>query len=102
MKSAANNNDDTIVFSNESEAEPPITTEKWKILVVDDDYSVHTVTRMILGNFIYCRKGLEILSAYNDDEAYAAIRNNPDLALILLDVVMTKEDSGLRFVRFIR
>lgn len=102
MKSAANNNDDTIVFSNESEAEPPITNEKWKILVVDDDYSVHTVTRMILGNFVYGHKGLEILSAYNDDEAYAAIRNNPDLALILLDVVMTKEDSGLRIVRFIR
>jgi response regulator RpfG family c-di-GMP phosphodiesterase len=102
MSERKRDSDDMIVFSDEAARAESPPTEKWKVLVVDDDQSVHAVTRMVLGNFTFAGKGLDIMSAYDDEGAYAAIRNNADIALILLDVVMTEEDSGLRIVKFIR
>jgi response regulator RpfG family c-di-GMP phosphodiesterase len=102
MTDKEKNADDRIIFPEETAPKAATPSEKWKILVVDDDQSVHAVTRMVLGNFSFAGKGLDILSAYDDEGAYEAIRNNADIALILLDVVMTEEDSGLRIVKFIR
>ncbi len=93
---------DLLVFSEDNAPKRAENAEKWKILVVDDDQSVHTVTRMILGDFSFQNRGLEILSAYSDEEAYGLIRATDDIAVVLLDVVMAREDSGLRMVRFIR
>ncbi len=102
MKDPSDANYDLLVFSDEPAPKKADSGEKWKILVIDDDQSVHTVTRMILGDFTFQNKGLEIISAYSDDEAYELIRQTDNIAVILLDVVMAKEDSGLRMVKFIR
>lgn len=93
---------DLLVFSEEPASKKGESREKWVILVVDDDPSVHSVTRMILGDFVFQNRGLEILSAFSDDEAYDLIRSTADIAVILLDVVMDREDSGLLMVKFIR
>ncbi len=102
MKSKDGAKDDLLVFSESGTPKRSVSDEKWKILVIDDDQSVHTVTRLILGDFVFNNKGLEILSAFTDDEAYDLIRSTDDIAVILLDVVMAREDSGLRMVKFIR
>ena len=37
----------------------------WKVLVVDDDTSIHTVTELVLDDFTYNNKKLHILNAYS-------------------------------------
>lgn len=74
----------------------------WKILIVDDEAEVHSVTRLVLSGFRYKGRGLEFLSAYTGQESKAVLAANPDIAVVLLDVVMEDNDTGLKLVRYIR
>lgn len=78
------------------------TLPPWLVLVVDDDPSVHSVTRLALRDMSHAGRRLLFLSAYSAGEARQMLAVYPDIALILLDVVMEAEDSGLRFVRTVR
>lgn len=79
-----------------------VEVEPWKILVVDDDPEVHAVTRLVLRGFRFEDRPLVILSAHSGAEARAMLAANPDLALMLLDVVMETEQAGLEVVRHAR
>lgn len=74
----------------------------WKLLVIDDDESVHQVTRMVLERVRFEGRGLCILDGYCAEQARRLLREHPDIAAVLLDVVMETPDSGLEIVRFIR
>ena len=76
--------------------------KKWKVMIIDDEKDVHTVTYFALSNYVYKGKGLEFISAYTEEEAKKLLSVHPDIAVILLDVVMEKEDSGLKLVEYIR
>ncbi|MEW5773178.1 MAG: DUF3369 domain-containing protein [Thermodesulfobacteriota bacterium] len=76
--------------------------ERWKVLVVDDEEEVHHVTRLVLSGFRYAGRGLEFLSAHSARQAREMLAAHPDVAVILLDVVMEEHDSGLTLVRHIR
>ena len=75
---------------------------RWKIAIVDDDQGVHTGTRFALQDFTLHGRGLELLSARSAAEARSLFRVNPDMAVILLDVVMETEGAGLELVQFVR
>lgn len=74
----------------------------WKILIVDDEKDIHTVTELALSDFIYQGKKLEFFSALSSFDAKRFITLNPDIAVILLDVVMETPNAGLDFVKFVR
>lgn len=74
----------------------------WKVLIVDDEPDVHSLTKLLLRNFNYRKRGLNFLSAYSATEARDVMRENPDIALVLLDVVMETEHAGLALVDYIR
>jgi len=74
----------------------------WKVLVVDDDAEVHTVTRFILGQAEILGRPIKLIEANGSREAQAKLLNHPDIAVILLDVVMEEHDSGLKLARWIR
>jgi response regulator RpfG family c-di-GMP phosphodiesterase len=96
--------DDDIIFADETDdllAEEE-TVKNWKILIVDDEAEVHTVTRMVLDDFKFEGRGVTFISAYSGAEAKKVVSENPDCALILLDVVMEANDSGLQVVKYIR
>jgi PAS domain S-box-containing protein len=78
------------------------TEEPWKVLIVDDSKAVHTLTKMFLADFVFEGKRLELFSAYSAAEAKSLLLAHPDTAIILLDVVMEQEDSGLLLVHHIR
>ncbi|MFZ5987983.1 MAG: response regulator, partial [Bacillota bacterium] len=84
---------------NKVEAAPE---RKWKVMIIDDDQEVHNVTKLVLNDFVFKNAGIEFLSAYSGKEAKLLIADNPDIAVILLDVVMEEEDSGLKLVHYIR
>ncbi|WP_287687463.1 PAS domain-containing protein, partial [Microcystis sp. M080S2] len=97
---------DEIEFADEiAQASPvdnPQTLEPWKILIVDDEVEIHNITRLSLGDFTYDNKKLEFLSAYSGKEARQVMIDNPDVAVILLDVIMESDDAGLITAKYIR
>ncbi|MEX6501358.1 response regulator [Pseudomonas zhanjiangensis] len=76
--------------------------QPWRLLVVDDEPDVHQVTRLALRGVEYKGRGVELLSAYSAQEGFEMLRDKPDIALVLLDVVMETDDAGLRLVRRVR
>ncbi len=76
--------------------------QSWKILLVDDRAYFHKLTKVILKNFEFEGKPLEFISAYSGKEAEEIITANPDIAVILLDVVMETDHAGLKVVKYIR
>ena len=74
----------------------------WKIIIVDDEDEVHDVTVLALKSVSYSERGLSFLSAKSAAEAKKLLASNPDVALVLLDVVMESDDAGLRLVQYIR
>jgi response regulator RpfG family c-di-GMP phosphodiesterase len=74
----------------------------WRILIVDDEIDIHTVTKMALKRFELEDRGLEFLSAFDSTEAKKVLEENDDIALIFLDVVMETDDAGLRVAKWLR
>ena len=96
---------DEFVFAAEeddatTEQEPA--QKKWKIAVIDDEASVHNVTKMALTKFTFEGRGIEFIHGYSGAEAKQIFQEHHDIALVLLDVVMENEHSGLDVVRYIR
>ncbi len=88
-----------------SHMKPPKTMDRldtWKILVVDDEPEVHHLTEIVLEEFQFEGRGLALLAAYSGEEAKEMVRSHPDIALILLDVVMETDEAGLDVVRYVR
>lgn len=74
----------------------------WKIMLVDDEADIHAVLRLALQDVEVEGRPLHLLDAKSADEAKALLTEHPDIALILLDVVMESEQAGLELVRHIR
>ncbi len=74
----------------------------WLVLVVDDDVDVHVVTKFALSNAAFQGRRLSFLHAYSGKEALTILRDTPNIALVLLDVIMETDDAGLRVAREIR
>ncbi|MBP2229906.1 response regulator RpfG family c-di-GMP phosphodiesterase [Azospirillum agricola] len=95
---------DALLFASETPEEtggarrPP----PWLILIADDDHEVHAITRVVLGDVRFENRPLKFLSAYSAVQARALLAEHPDIAAILLDVVMETDDAGLTLVRHIR
>lgn len=81
---------------------PTSVDQYWEILVVDDDKQIHLITEMILKNLEFDNKNLIIHNAYSSEEAKGILLKNPNIATILLDVVMESDDAGLNLVQWIR
>jgi diguanylate cyclase (GGDEF)-like protein len=75
---------------------------RWRILIVDDDESVHRSVAFALRDMLFLDRKLEFLDAYSAHEALGILRREPDIAAILLDVVMESEHAGLAVVKKIR
>lgn len=73
-----------------------------KVIIADDEPEVHAVTRFVLKDYRFQGKKIEFLSAYSGAEAKKLIEENPDASLILLDIVMEKDDAGLDVAEYIR
>jgi response regulator RpfG family c-di-GMP phosphodiesterase len=94
---------DDIVFAAEDIVIAPgrgLTT--WKLLIVDDEEDVHSITRMVLDGFEFESGRLEFLSAFSAEEGRKVMVANPDVAVMLLDVVMETPHAGLELARYVR
>jgi len=82
--------------------QPAVDLEPWRILIVDDNVDVHVVTKFSLRNVTFLGRQLTFFHAYSGKEGLSVLRETPDIALVLLDVVMENDHAGLTLARQIR
>lgn len=75
---------------------------RWRVLLVDDEPAVHEVSNLILSSLSFEGRDIELLSANSDAQAREILARHRDVALILLDVVMETDDSGIALVQHVR
>ncbi|MCG8510948.1 MAG: DUF3369 domain-containing protein [Rhodospirillales bacterium] len=95
---------DFLVFRDDDEEVKRSThaTAPWRILIVDDEPDIHDVTKIALAGFEFGGAPLEFLHAYSGAEARDILAREPDIALVLLDVIMESDDAGLNVVEHVR
>lgn len=96
------NESSDIIFLDDVDEAPVIQRDPWRIMIVDDEPSIHSVTRLALDGFTFEGRPLELINAFSAKEARAHFARLTDIAVVLLDVVMENEQSGLDLVRYIR
>ncbi|MCP3668829.1 MAG: DUF3369 domain-containing protein [Gammaproteobacteria bacterium] len=102
-KSSATDHSDELLFIDETPTiEPEISAPPWELLIVDDDESIHIVTKLVLDKFTFQGRAIAFHHAYSGIEAKQLLEQHQDIAIILLDVVMESDDSGLQLVKHIR
>lgn len=94
---------DLLEFHDEPPVEEhPDSASAWKVLVVDDEPEVHRITHLTLDDFRYQDQPLAFIEAYSAADAINCIAEHPDIAVVLLDVVMETDDAGFKVVEYIR
>ena len=94
---------DELAWAEEGEELPAaVTGAAWKVLVIDDDPAVHSVSRLALQHLRVDGAPLVFFGAHSAREGRALLLAHPDAALVLLDVVMETDDAGLRLVEWLR
>ena len=81
---------------------PSAESKSWNLLIVEDEEEVHVATKFALKRLLFEGRNLQFISAYSAVEARQILIDTPDIAVILLDVVMEKETAGLELVKYIR
>ena len=74
----------------------------WNVLVVDDEEDIHQVTKLVLSGFTFEQRRLVFHHAYTASEAMEMIKQLPEVAVALVDVVMETNHAGLDLIRYIR
>jgi signal transduction histidine kinase/AraC-like DNA-binding protein len=100
--------DDEQLFTDATEAAEKEPDKKefsgppWKVMVVDDEADIHSVTRIALKSFSYQDRGIEFIHAHSAEESKPLLEKHKNIAVILLDVVMETQTAGLDLVKYIR
>ncbi len=92
---------DEILFAEDTDEEIEL-QGKWKVLIVDDEPELHAVTKLALGDFVFQEKDLELISAFDGEEARRMFLEHKNIAMVFLDVVMETDDAGFKVAEFIR
>ncbi len=76
--------------------------QAWKVLIVDDDEFIHRMTKLALKSHRYRDRGLNLYSATSGDAAIDILRQEADIAVVLLDMIKETDDAGLVVARRVR
>lgn len=76
--------------------------ENYRILVVDDEPDIYTITKLALRGLKYEGRPVLIEAANSAQEARDYVSEHPGTAVILLDVVMESSSAGLDFCKWLR
>lgn len=94
--------DDLIFAEDAPQAPTNQALQPWNILLVDDEPGVHQVTQMVLRDFRFDQRPLNLISAYSGEQGHEIMSQRDDIALAIIDVVMETDHAGLELVRSIR
>lgn len=94
--------DDLIRVLEDEPSVQPVDQHRWKVAIIDDDAAVHSGTKYALSDYALAGSRLELYSAFSAAEGRNLIAAHPDMAVVLLDVVMESDGAGLELVQYIR
>ncbi|WP_439573256.1 ATP-binding response regulator [Phreatobacter sp.] len=94
--------DDVIRVVEDGPPAPDHDGPGWKVAIIDDDPAIHSGTRYSLSDYELNGARLELFSAMSAAEGRQLLAEHPDMAVILLDVVMESDGAGLDLVQHIR
>lgn len=94
--------DDIIRVVEDTPTAPPHDGPRWKVAIIDDDPAIHSGTRYSLSDYELGGVRLELLSAMSAADGRRLLAAHPDMAVVLLDVVMESDGAGLELVQYIR
>ncbi|MBF0448579.1 MAG: EAL domain-containing protein [Magnetococcales bacterium] len=77
-------------------------SDDWRILIVDDDEDIHSLTKMVLRGLVVDGHGISLIHGYSGRDACQMMEKDPGIAVVLLDVVMETDTAGLDAARIIR
>ncbi len=99
-----NTNSQLLFAPDDTDLEESISdsTAVWKIAIVDDDILVHQVTKMVLDDFKFDGLPIKFLSAYSAKEGFQLFKDNDDIAVCILDVIMETDTAGIELAHDIR
>lgn len=102
--SAQSEDDDVLTFAEETvdDKKKDGSSSQWKVIIADDDDEVHKITKIVLEDYTFDDKPLLFYDTYSAEETKQVIQEDQDVAVVLLDVVMEKDDAGLELVKYIR
>ncbi len=87
----------------EEEVKSTVKSDKhWRILVIDDDESVHQVTQLVLSGITIEGRTLELTSVFSFKEAQELLLKDSNFCMAFVDVVMETDHAGLDLVEWIR
>lgn len=96
--------DNPIRFVDETDTctEVLFSDKSWKVMIIDDEKSVHDITMTCLKGYLFQGRKIQFLNAFSGQEARELFSRHPDTALLIVDVVMETQNSGLNFVHYVR
>jgi response regulator RpfG family c-di-GMP phosphodiesterase len=74
----------------------------WKLLIVDPEQDWHLAAAQALAGKELLGRKLQLLSADSAEEAKQQLRDHPDTAVVLLEVVLDKKAADLDLIQAIR
>ena len=77
-------------------------SERHKVLIVDDDPEVLLATKMSLKRARYRDVRFALTTAASGEEAVNAMRQDPEIAVVIIDQIMESETAGLEACQRIR
>lgn len=94
--------EDALLFQDEEETSDLTAAKPWKVLIVDDDHSIHDITKLALKNLIVKDRPVVFTSVYSAQEARELLERDNSFAVTIMDVVMETVHAGLDLTEYIR
>ncbi|MBL0665633.1 DUF3369 domain-containing protein [Aeromonas jandaei] len=94
--------DEILIIDDDDLALTDVQQAGWKVMIVDDEPEVHRITKITLNKFEFDNRPIDFLHAYSAAQAKELLATTPDVALLLLDVVMEVDHAGLDVVKYVR
>ncbi|MDP5144852.1 DUF3369 domain-containing protein [Shewanella sp. ULN5] len=87
---------------NDAEIKSRVHLPPWKVVIIDDEPGIHEVTKFALSQFNLDGRGLAFYSCFSGQEGFELLRDEQDIALAFVDVVMENDHAGLDLIERIR
>jgi len=77
-------------------------TWNWKVLLADDDALFHKIGHALLDGVEFDGHAIETFTSHDYASTCLFIKENPDTALVVLDVFMDDDSTGYRVIEYVR
>lgn len=94
--------DELVAILDDGPVAPEAEAGRWKVAIIDDDAAIHSGTKYALSDYQLAGHRLDLYSAFSAAEGRTLLARHPDMAVVLLDVVMESDGAGLDLVDYIR